>query len=97
MKDDAECKPLSGSYAAHAVPQIYAIHTLAALHRSMANRKHGAISLPERYYNRSRLHAWPSLVLSIGACNNLPKVVIEGGKRADYRRSPKRASLNCHK
>src|SRR5262249_38659895 len=61
VKNDAERMTMAPADAANAVPEIYPIRAPSALHGTMMNCEHDAVTLTKRHNHRSRLHPRPLL------------------------------------
>jgi hypothetical protein len=59
VENDTQCMTVSRPNAAHAVPEIYSIHAVLALYRTIMNCKHNAVPLSQRHNRRSPLHSRP--------------------------------------
>ena len=61
MKDHAHGVAMTGSQPTHSVPEIDAIGSARALHRTVVHREHHGIAPAQRHHLGPRLHAWPLL------------------------------------
>src|SRR5712692_9470092 len=61
VENDADRVTMSAPDAADAVQEIDAIRSASALHGTIMNREHNAITLAKRHNDRSRLHPRPLL------------------------------------
>src|SRR4029077_3073143 len=61
VENDAERLTMSRPDAADAVPQIDPIRAASALHGTMMNREHNAVTPAKRHNDRPRLHTRPLL------------------------------------
>src|SRR5689334_14757795 len=52
VEDNAEGVTASGPQATHTVPQVHAVNTLLALHWTMMNSKHHAVTFTQRHNQR---------------------------------------------
>ena len=57
MKNDAGGVAVARADAAHAMPQVHAIHTAHAPHGAVMDGDHRSVALTQRQHERPRLHA----------------------------------------
>src|SRR5437660_9649899 len=61
VKDHSEGMTMTGAHAAHTMTEIYAINAARTLDRPIVHREDNAVSLAQRHYLYTRLHARPLL------------------------------------
>ena len=61
VENDADRMTMSRPDAAHAVPEIHAIHATVTVHRAIVNCEYNTISLSKRHNYWPRLHTGPLL------------------------------------
>src|SRR4030095_5617101 len=61
VKDDAKRAPLSGTHAAHAMPEIHPVCAAAPAHWTVMDGENDGGARSQRHHYGAGLHAWPLL------------------------------------